>query len=184
MPRKIIAGLTDYNSSLILAIDCGAKGALAWIHPDGSLHHIEDMPIVEVRGKKRVSASGITQIMKQHVASLVVIEQAQAMPRKNKDAEGATDGTETKMGAASTGAFFYGAGILEGAATALGLPVEIIHPRTWKTRSGTPADKGAARQMAQRLFPEFAGLFKRKMDDGRADAALLGRWAALKASGE
>lgn len=158
---------------IVLAIDPGIGGALAWLHSSGALIAVADMPWVEVRGKRRVEATGLAKLLRRREVHLVVIEEIGAMPRTR------ADGGEVKMGASSMVWYGYGAGLIEGVATGLGLPVRIIHPRTWKSRSGTPADKGAVRQMAARLWPASAGMFSRVRDNGRADAALLGRWVAM-----
>lgn len=148
---------------LILGIDPGAKGALAWVTGDGHLIEIADMPFVEVRGKDRVSAQGIAHLLRKRDVSLVVIEGVGSMP---------------KQGVASSFAFGYAAGILEGVASGAGLPVQITQAAIWKRKAGVPADKGAARQMATRMWPGAADQFKRVKDDGRAEAALLARWVA------
>jgi crossover junction endodeoxyribonuclease RuvC len=150
---------------ILLAIDPGNGGALAWIGPTGELIDVADMPVNEVRGKRRISAALLASFMKSTPITGVLIEGVGAMPR---------DGTSGAF------TFGYGAGLLEGVAAGLGLPVEIIPASVWKQRAGVPKDKGAARQMAQRTWPLSADKFKRVRDDGRAEAALLGRWAILR----
>jgi crossover junction endodeoxyribonuclease RuvC len=147
----------------ILAIDPGAGGSLAWVTTDGHLIDVADMPVVEVRGKRRVSAAGLASLIATREVDRVVIEGVNAMP---------------KQGVASSFTFGYAAGLCEGVAVGFGLPVQIIPSATWKRKAGVPADKGAARQMAQRLWPGAVEKFARVRDDGRAEAALLGRWAS------
>jgi hypothetical protein len=72
------------------------------------------------------------------------------------------------------------AGLIEGVAAGAAIPCQIIDSAQWKRKAGVPADKSAARQMAARLWPGAAGQFSRVKDDGRAEAALLGRWYAVK----
>lgn len=155
---------------VVLAIDPGVTGSLAWCDSTGKLIAIADMPVVDVRGKKRVSASQLKIIMSKREVDVVVIEEVVAMPRRGKD------GGEIKMGSASMISYGYGAGLIEGVATGLGMSVILINPRSWKSRAQVPADKGAVRQMAQRLWPGSASLFARVKDHGRADAALLARY--------
>jgi len=83
------------------------------------------------------------------------------------------------MGSASSFAFGYSAGIIEGIAACMQLPLQIIPAAVWKRRAGVSRDKGAARQQAQRLWPASAKLFSRVKDDGRAEAALLARFIAI-----
>lgn len=151
---------------MILAIDPGVSGAFAFLQ-DGQLVIVEDMPVIEVRGKKRVSASRVAEIMRERPIDLVVIEDVHSMPGQ---------------GVASSFAFGRSAGLLEGVAAGVGLAVELVHPATWKRQAGVPADKGACRQMAQRYWPACTLWFDRAKDDGRADAALLGRWAHARAT--
>ena len=75
--------------------------------------------------------------------------------------------------------FGYSAGIIAGVVAGLQLPIVMYRPAVWKRQAGVPADKGAARQMAQRYWPGSRA-FDRVKDDGRAEAALLARWIALK----
>jgi crossover junction endodeoxyribonuclease RuvC len=152
-------------SNLTLGVDPGAAGALAWVTPDGHLIDVADMPMVEVRGKKRVSAAGLADIMASRPVSAVIIEGVNAMPRQ---------------GVSSSFAFGYAAGIIEGIAAGLQLPVQIIPSAQWKRHAGLNADKEVSRQMALRLWPGAAKMFARKKDEGRAEAALLARWAGSR----
>jgi crossover junction endodeoxyribonuclease RuvC len=147
---------------VILAIDPGAHGALAWCRSSGDLIGVQDVPMIEVRKKSRVSAAGLATLMKVIHVHKVVIEGVGSMPGQ---------------GVASSFTFGYGAGLIEGVAAGLGLPVEIIYAAAWKRRAGVPKDKGAARQMASRAWPHKAHLFARVKDDGRAEAALLARYS-------
>lgn len=147
---------------ITLAVDPGAGGALAWVNSIGELIDVADMPIIEVRGKRRVSAAGLADLMRRRPVGKVVIEGVGSMPGQ---------------GVASSFTFGYGAGLIEGVAAGLGLPVEVIYAAAWKRRANVPKDKGAARQMAQRNWPMMATQFARVKDDGRAEAALLARYA-------
>ena len=149
---------------IVLAIDPGISGAFAWC--DGNkLIAVEDMPTIEVRGKRRVSAANVSRIMQLYSVDLVVIEAVHSMPGQ---------------GVSSSFGFGRSLGVLEGVSAGLGLPVEMAVPAVWKRLAGVPADKGAVRQMATQYWPFQAELFKRAKDDGRADAALMARWAAMR----
>ena len=149
----------------MLGIDPGRYGALAWVTMGGHLIDILDMPAVEVRGKSRVSAQLVAEMMRERPADIVIIEGVGAMP---------------KQGVASSFTFGYCAGLLEGVAAGLGRPVEIVPAATWKRLAKLSADKGAMRQAAIRLWPEAADRFRRVKDDGRAEAALMARWAGSR----
>lgn len=153
---------------MILGIDPGATGALAWVSDDGDLIDIADMPMIEVRGKRRVCA--------QSLAALIDPTRCNGRPVRMAVVEAV--GSMPKQGVSSTFAFGYGAGLIEGVLAACEVPVTFIRPATWKKRAQVPADKGAARQMASRLWPGAAQRFARVKDDGRAEAALLASWFA------
>jgi crossover junction endodeoxyribonuclease RuvC len=58
--------------------------------------------------------------------------------------------------------------------------VSIVTPQAWQKAAGVRGGKDGARQRACELFPNYAGLFARKKDDGRADAACMAWYAATK----
>jgi len=149
---------------MILGIDPGISGALAWLSDDGHLISTMDMPAIEVHGKKKVSPQILTSELAGRRPILAVIEDVGAMPGQ---------------GVTSMFNFGYSAGILAGVCAGLGIPTVLYRPAVWKRAAGVPADKGAARQMAQRLWPGCRD-FDRVKDDGRAEAALLARWVATK----
>ncbi len=149
----------------VLGIDPGLTGALAWVSREGHLIEINDMPIAAMRQRKKIVPALLADMMQLREIDFVVIEQV---------------GPHRGEGVGGAFSFGYGAGLLEGVATALGLPVHFYSPATWKRRAGVPGDKGAARAMACRYWPGASGLFARVKDDGRAEAALLARWAALQ----
>lgn len=160
---------------VILAVDPGSGGALAWITGDGHLIEVADMPIIDVmtngKMRRRISATQLADMFARRAISRVITERVIAMPRK-------ADGNAITMGAVSASASARCAGLLEGIAAAMTIPYEEVMPHIWKKRAGVPKDKGGARQMAQRLWPGAAKQFSRVRDDGRAEASLLGRWAA------
>jgi hypothetical protein len=90
-----------------------------------------------------------------------VIERGQAMPR-----QGASSG------------YKYGrsVGALEAVVMLCEIPLTIVEPTAWKKShglSGCGGDKEASRQRALQLFPSAHDFLSRKMDHGRAEAALI-----------
>lgn len=81
------------------------------------------------------------------------------------------------------GAFNFGlsTGIIHGVLAANGIPMTLVSPSLWKVKMGlqrspdepASATKDRARELAAKLFPNLADQFKRKKDDGRAEALLL-----------
>ena len=149
---------------MIVAIDPGYKGAIAWLTDDGRLVDVADMPAAKAGGKTRLVASEIAILLNERGpdTSYVIIEATGARPGQ---------------GVTSMYNFGYGCGVLEGVCAGLYLPYFHVTPQTWKRQLGVGADKDACRALAQKLWPEAADRFRRVKDDGRADAALLGRWA-------
>jgi hypothetical protein len=158
----------------VLAVDPGATGALAFIRPaPGGLGlfvvEVEDMPVVQVRvGKKglrnEVNETALARLIAgfqaQHTLTHAYVERVQPVPH---------DGT--------VGAFKFGTGfgIVRGALAGLSVPMTLVTPQAWKRAVNLPtgATKDQSRQLASRLYPELAGRFARKKDDGRAEAVLL-----------
>lgn len=86
----------------------------------------------------------------------------------------------THSGEGPMGAFSFGRslGALEGGLGAIGLQATEVSPQTWKRRVGVRKGpggdtKGPALEKVRRLWPECEHLFRRKKDNGRADAALI-----------
>ena len=77
------------------------------------------------------------------------------------------------QGVSSTFRFGQATGAVAGVLGALAVPVRLVTPSKWKGALGLPADKEAARQRAIETWPHLAHRFARKMDHGRAEAALL-----------
>lgn len=152
--------------TLFLGIDPGASGAIAALDDEGRLVSVVDMPTVPVKvGKterQRVSASLLRDLLAADADDITMacIEKVGGM---------------TGQSASASFTFGYSAGLVEGVAAALSLPLVLVTPQSWKRSAGIPAAKGAAREAAMRLWPAQASLFARVKDDGRAEAALIAR---------
>jgi hypothetical protein len=141
----------------ILGIDPGITGGIATLWPDGRIDAY-DIPTVD----GSVNIDALVRHVRAHAPRLAVIEKAQAMP---------------KQGVVSV--FKYGCafGALCAATAVLEIPTHLVSPRKWKTHFGLDADKERSRALAIRLWPG-CGLFERKKDHGRAEAALIARYGA------
>lgn len=154
---------------MILAVDPGASGALAFLDLAAGKLEILDMPTVEVKR----SAKTKTEISPQMLAALIrarnplvaVLERVGAMPGQ---------------GTVSMFQFGRGVGMIEGTLAALQIPTEYVAPLVWQKAVGSRDGKDGNRQRAAELFPAYAHLFARKKDNGRADAALMAYWRAQK----
>lgn len=148
--------------SIVIGIDPGVSGAVAFVYPDGI--QVDDMPTVEVRGKRHVCPHGLRDALRQHdlqAVAAVVLEHVQGV-----------------QGTGATSAFSFGRsfGLVEGLVAGLTLPLVLVRPQVWTKDLGVSRDKGSHRRAACNLWPKDAWLFARVKDDGRADAALLCHW--------
>lgn len=151
----------------VIGCDPGMTGAIATLTASGDLVDVVDMPVFAIskrvkgkdRTKRHVNVHELGRIFSGAGAGArAVIEHVGPMP------------TDSRMSAFQFG---FGAGALHGAAGALKMQIETVTPQTWKKHFGLTADKDQARQLATRRWPAHAHLFKRKLDAGRAEAALI-----------
>ena len=154
---------------MILAVDPGASGALAFLDLAAGKLDILDMPTVEVKrgakNKTEISPQMLAALIRGRAPLVAVLERVGAMPGQ---------------GTASMFQFGRGVGMLEGTLAALQIPTEYVAPLVWQKAVGSRDGKDGNRQRAVELFPAYAGLFARKKDNGRADAALMAYWRAQK----
>ena len=154
---------------MILAVDPGASGALAFLDLAAGKLDILDMPTVEVKrgakNKTEISPQMLAALIRGRAPLVAVLERVGAMPGQ---------------GTASMFQFGRGVGMLEGALAALQIPTEYVAPLVWQKAVGSRDGKDGNRQRAAELFPAYAHLFARKKDNGRADAALMAYWRAQK----
>lgn len=151
----------------VIGVDPGIKGAIAVLDRNGLLS-IHDMPTVEetVSGKtrNRIDARAFRDIIiDAGPCRMVVLEKPTTRPG------------ESPIAALSYG---IGFGQMLGILVALDRPHTVILAQEWTKALGVGADKDVHREKASQLFPFSADAFKRKKDDGRADAALIAYYGA------
>lgn len=155
--------------AVILAIDPGASGALAFFNPETGMLDVEDMPTLEVkRGnkmKREISPQMLAGIIASRKPDRAIIELVGAMPGQ---------------GVTSMFAFGKSYGLCIGICAGLQIPVEHVTPNKWKKAVCAREGKDGNRMRAAECFPAYAHLFRRVKDDGRADAALIAFWAATQ----
>lgn len=158
-----------------MGIDPGAFGAVAILDKDSRELVVIDMPTLKVKRGPRVvnqvDAHMLADSLRPHVTGEIkaLIEKVHAMPGQ---------------GVSSMFSFGRAAGIVEGVLAGLSVSFELIPPATWIKSMRTFGGKDGSRQRAQELFPDYAHLFARKKDDGRAEAALLACYAAEREDNE
>jgi crossover junction endodeoxyribonuclease RuvC len=161
----------------VLAIDPGLTGALAAY--DGEVLLLADIPTVARKKKARIHLAALRALawkLSFHVDAFdAVIEQVGTMPRQ---------------GLSSAFNFGFTVGAIHMAAESNALTIHTVTPTTWKFGVGLnaipgqdlKARKNASRAKAIELFPQYADLFARVKDDGRAEAALMAWWFVHKKS--
>jgi crossover junction endodeoxyribonuclease RuvC len=142
----------------VIGIDPGASGAIALLR-SGQLVRVLDMPTVKVGKRRRVIPDALAAIVRDMAPDHAFVELVASMP---------SDG--------HVGAFTFGksTGIIHGVLAGLLVPVSEIAPTRWKPAMQVNADKGKARARASQLFPGHSESWARVMDDGRAEAAMIG----------
>ena len=148
----------------IIGIDIGLEGAIAVLDMEGILLAVEDMPTLTDGTAKRRTINSIllAALLREHgPIHHAFVEFVSARPGE---------------GAVGAFAFGRGRGIIEGVLGSLAIPMTLLTPACWKRVVGLApgTNKDASRSMAIARWPDKAEWFKRKMDNGRSDAALIG----------
>lgn len=155
---------------LIIGIDPGITGALAFIWPDGEVG-VRDIP-VEKRGgfvERQVDvlelANIIRNVSNHHSVMSVkaVLERVDSRPAQ---------------GSASIYSIGDTCGAIRGVLAGLGIPVDTVRPQEWKPHYGLGKDKEDARMKAIELFPNVE--LSRKKDHNRAEALLIANYYLLR----
>ena len=147
----------------IFSINPGFDGAWA-LAVDDRVDSIGDMPLSGGRPKRCIWAPVLANHMRSFTPDLCVVEAARAMSGRN-------------------GAGTFQSGMALGAALAipgvLGVPVELISQARWELHFKLRgADGEAIRHRALDLCPWLSESLHRKRDNRRAEALLIGLYAA------
>lgn len=154
---------------IILGIDPGISGGVVRLDTEACTLAAIDMPVEpSTKGRSLTSALLLTNLMETAGADYLILEEVGVRP-----AEGAV------------GAFSFGRGFgrIEGVAAGAKINLWPVKPAEWKRVTQTPADKSRAVARAFQLFPHCTGIFlgpRKGIKDGRAEAALLAFYGALK----
>lgn len=155
------------SDSPIIGIDPGAKGAIAYVLPDGRLQRVVDMPAVEINKKTRIAPQALALMLAANRPAHAFLEQVGAMPGQ---------------GVSSMFAFGHCFGAIEGVLAALAIPYTLVTPQVWKKAMQVTSDKGSSRRRAMQLAPGQASDFQRVKDDGRAEAFLIAVWGLSRSA--
>lgn len=154
----------------ILGVDPGTSGALALLDARGALLRVEDAPHFEVsrgRGKKKeIDVLGLADLIVAMKPDATFFEQTHGM---------AGDGESAAYN------FGRAAGCVEAIAKVQGARFTFVPPPVWKRAMGLiRTAKDDSRAKATAMWPDFAQSFRRKCDDGRAEAALIAEYGRRK----
>ena len=147
---------------ILAGIDPGLSGAVAVSM--GRALFVHDMPVMVFqrsgKNKREVDIGALESLLRDAAPDHVFVEQIWGRPH----AEGP---------GFATAPLLIGYGIILGIVGALHIPITRVPPQRWKRALGVPAGKDGARARATELMPQHAELWRRKKDDGRAEAALI-----------
>lgn len=155
-------------TACICGIDPGLTGALAFYFPEAPDRcAVEDMPVAG----GGIDAANLFRRLSQMLPDVIFVERQFFLPDKAR---------------ATIAKTMEGYGIVKGVIAATGTPLHIVATGVWKKHHRLLQGKGteredrheASRALALRLFPATAAHFARKMDHGRAEAALIARYGA------
>lgn len=153
-------------NKVIVGVDPGLSGAVALLDCEKGNLFTFDMPTEEVivnkKKKREIDGDTLHHLMKVNPLR-VYIEMVTAMP-----------------GQGVTSMFNFGMafGVLRGVVASLGYARSFIRPSKWKKDMGVTSDKDTSLDLMRKLAPACEGFFKRKKDNGRAEAALIALWGA------
>ena len=157
---------------IILGIDPGLNGALAFYDTQEQSLLVIDMPTVEiVRGGKTKREVNGTLLSNAIITSAVekprvaYVERVGAMP---------------KQGVSGMFSFGRSMGLIEGVLAAWDIPMRLVNPKEWRKFSDCPDGKDGSRVAVMRLYPNATESFKLKKHDGRADATLIMHYGRMK----
>lgn len=155
--------------SEFIGIDPGLSGAIALF--DGIDIHVYEMPVLEY------SISGGKTRKEINIGKLATYIRRKENPIAYMEA---INGRSSRGGFTE---FRFGEsyGMTKAALVLTGTPYNLVSPQAWKSYFGLKKTKGMtkaefkdlSRKLAMEKFPARANLFKRKKDDGRAEAALI-----------
>ena len=148
---------------VILAIDPGIQGALAFLHANNRVETF-DMPVLKVKSGHELDEAALSRMLDARSRDLefAILERQWARP---------TDGGPQAF---KLGCNF---GALKMLLASNFIPYRLVTPQTWKRAAGLLNEgKDASRAAATKAFPHDAEQWRLKRAEGRAEAALLASW--------
>ena len=171
------------NPRAVIGIDPGKDGFLCVLPMEQrQVARFEPMPMIVPtggKGKRRYDVAALVRLLRDwrdtYDIALTAVERQQVHPGQ---------------GSVSCFSIGEGFGLLVGVVTALGMPMECPHPRTWQKvmHMDTPGADPKSRtiEVCGRLFPNIdlrASDRCRVLHDGKADSLLIATWARRQVVG-
>lgn len=153
--------------SIILGIDPGVEGALAFIDTEACTLRVFDMPTFSrttTKTKRFTDAVSVGTLLRSAEITHAFVEQVAASPQ---------------MGVVSAFSFGQSFGTLKGALSALLVPLDEVPPAVWKRQMRAPKDKKESKARARELMPACAHLFRRA---DHAEAAMLAMFGCFSSA--
>lgn len=149
-------------NSYIIGVDPGITGSVSVLTDTGEYVDHMLMPKMKVGTKNRVNSAALLAWLRQYeCAESCYFEKVHAMPGQ---------------GVSSMFSFGHSVGIVEGIVVALGIPITLVTPQSWKKKTGLIGkDKDAARTRAIQLYPELRELDLKGKGQALADSILIAR---------
>ena len=167
---------------LIMAVDPGINASAALLsYGDGGNQPTRFLDMVDLDtlpdGEKRqIDGEALGALLERWEPDQSVVENVQPMP----SIPGA-DGQRRSMGAASAFRFGMACGTIRGVLMAYQVPVELVHPQSWKRHFKLKGpDKKLGVELLKSLRPEVVEFITLVKHHGRADAGLMALWYAEK----
>jgi hypothetical protein len=171
--------MQDAMADIIIGVDPGVHGALAWFL-DRELFYVQNLPKIDESKPTKgaalrdiIGGAKVKRSFKSDTDGLVKTFRAIV---RGRPATMILERVHTfpGQGAVSTGKLIKSFGDICGAASMCGIQILPVDPTEWKRRIGANSDKRHSLQMAKRLFPLFAHEFEKQLDHNKAEAALIG----------
>lgn len=149
--------------TVVVGVDPGLHGALAVV--EGTRLVLEDLPLLQVGSANNAKRAELDL----HRLFSFLLKLTPLIDHAYIERVSARPG----QGVTSMFRFGYASGQVHGVLVALEIPCTFVTPQQWQKAMQVGPGPDAARARAASLYPEHADSFARKLDQHRADAALI-----------
>ena len=159
-------------NKLIIGIDPGLNGALAFLELEPKSHKVTVVEFVSTPSMQKINSKGRAIVCPELVQAVKGV--IKLCPKHEKHAFLESVHSMPGQGVSSSFSFGKTVGVVEGIFAALEIPVIPITPQTWKKKFNLlKQEKDVARRYIITQYPELAEQFKLKKHVDKADAFLI-----------